>query len=201
MGKNLPRSITSKLPCAATRKWCWLRSAASHPTATSSARMMSQRTRRCSVLPLRDATCSAMAEHTDEGDVAVLVRCVQTVTDHEAVLDLETEIVDGDPGPRPGGLVQERAELHRGGAAGGEVVEQVAHGQAGVDDVLDDQYVLALDGSGHVARDLHHAGGLRRFPITGEPDEVDADRQIDRAAEIRHEDVGAFQHAQKDQLL
>src|SRR5205814_9458656 len=99
MGKNLPRSITSKLPCAATRKWCWLRSDASHPTATSRARMMSQRTRRCSVLPLRAATCSAMTEHADEGDVAVLVRCIQTVADHEAVLDLETVIFDVDRRP------------------------------------------------------------------------------------------------------
>src|SRR5205823_11910534 len=196
MGKKRPRSTTSRLPCAATRKWCWLRSDASHPTATSSARMTTQSTKRCSALPLRGATCSAIAQHPDEGDVAVLVRRVEAVPDDVAIFDLEAEIVDGDPGPGPRRLVQQRAELDRGGPAGGEVVEQVAHGQAGVDDVLHDQHVLALDGFGQVARALHQAGGLRRFPITGEADEVDAEWQIDGPAEVGHEDVGALQDAE-----
>src|SRR5581483_6587355 len=113
MGKKRPRSITSALPWAATRKWCSLRSEASHQTAASSARITSQRTNRWNPPPLRGALCSAMPEDADEGNVAVLVARVEPVPDHEAVLDLEAEIVDGDPRPRAPRLVQERAQLHR----------------------------------------------------------------------------------------
>src|SRR2546426_3208395 len=200
VGKKRPRSITNRLPWALTRKRCWLRSDASHPTAPSSARITSQSKSRWNAPPLRGA-CSAMAQYADEGDVAVLVIGVQTVTHDEAILDLEAQIVDGNPGARPRRLVQERAELHRRRPPRGHVVEQIAHRQPGIADVLDDHHVLALDGPGEVARDLDDARRLGGLAVAREPDEVDAQGQIDRARQVGDEDVGALQHAEHDQLL
>src|SRR5438105_12988899 len=144
VGKKRPRSITSRLPWAATRKRCWLRSDASHPTAASSARIRSQSTSRWNAPPLR-AAGSAMAQCADEGDVAVLVVRAETVTDDEAIRDLEAQIVDGNPRACPRRLVQQRAELHRRRPARGQVVQEIAHRQPGIDDVLHDHHVLALD--------------------------------------------------------
>src|SRR5882762_259794 len=201
VGKKRPRSITSALPRATARKRCSFRSDASHQTVPNSAAMTTQRMNRCNPPPLFGTLCSAILEDPDEGNVAVLVAVVEPVAHHEAVLDLEPEVVDGDPGPRPRRLVQQRAQLHGRGPAGGEVVEQVPHGESGIDDVLDDQDVLGLDGLGEVAGDLHHAGRLRRLPVAGEPDEIDGQRQVDGSGQIGDEDVGALQHAEQHQLF
>src|SRR5258708_34364608 len=90
----------------------------------------SQRTNRWNPPPLLATTCSAMAQHTDERDVAVLVLVIEPGADHEAVLDLEPEVIDGNAGPRPRRLVQVRAQLHRRGTPGGEVVEAHPHGES-----------------------------------------------------------------------
>src|ERR1700682_1614799 len=195
VGRKRPRSITSVLACALTRKRCSFLSDASHQTVASSATITSQSTNRWNPPPLRGAVCSDIAQHPDEGNVAVLVAGVEAVSDHEAVLDLEPEVVDRDPGPGLGRLVEQGAQLYRRGPPGGEVVEEVPHGQAGIDDVLDDQDVLLLDRLGQVAGDLHYAGGLGRLAVAGEPDEIDGQRQIDRPRQIRDEDVGPLQHS------
>src|SRR5204863_1705955 len=129
VGKKRPRSITSAFPRAVARKRCSFRSEASHQTVPNSATMTSQRTNRCKPPPFFGTLCSAILQDPDEGDVAVLVAVVEPIAHDEAILDLEPEIVDGDPGPRPRRLVQQRAQLHRSGPAGGEVVEQVPHGE------------------------------------------------------------------------
>ena len=53
----------------------------------------------------------------------------------------------------------------------------------------------ALDGIGQILLDLHLAGGLGAFAIGGDTHEVDLDGNVDGAAQIGHEDVGATQDA------
>src|SRR5262249_47497688 len=182
----------------ATRQWRSFRSDASQSTAPKRARTTSQRTTPRSPPP--DLTpSSAMLLHADERDVAVLLRGVETVADDEAVLDLEAEVVDGDLRPRAGRLVEQRAELDRRGVAGGEVVEQVAHGQAGVDDVLDDDHVLVLDRLGEIAGDLDHPRALGGLAVAREADEVDRQRQDDGPGEGGEEEGAAPEDPQQDQ--
>ena len=71
---------------------------------------------------------------------------VEAVADDEAILDGEAEVVDRhlDLGARR--LVEERADLDARRMARAEELEQVRDGEAGVDDVLDEEDVLALDG-------------------------------------------------------
>ena len=75
---------------------------------------------------------------------------VEPVADDELVLDDEADVVQRDAHARARGLVQQGADAHAGRMAGGEVVEQELHGEAGVDDVLDDEDVLPLDRPGEV---------------------------------------------------
>ena len=54
------------------------------------------------------------------------------------------------------GLVQQRADLDRGGVPGGERIEQVPHGEPGIDDILHDQDIFVFDGVIEVGGDLDH---------------------------------------------
>src|SRR5689334_22538899 len=105
VGKKRPRSITSVVPWAVARNRCSLRSDASHPTAPRSPRISTQRMNRWNPPPLRTSVASAIAQHPDERDVAVLVRRIEPVADYVTVLDLEAEIIDGDARARPRRLV------------------------------------------------------------------------------------------------
>src|SRR5258708_3574494 len=86
--------------------------------------------RRPSTLPLR------LLQDADERQVAVPLAFVETVPDDEEVGDGEAEVLDGDRRPGARRLVEQRADLDRGRVPRRQVVEEVAHGQPGVDDVL-----------------------------------------------------------------
>lgn len=99
-------------------------------------------------------------ERADERKVPVLLRVVEAVADDELVGNVEADPLDVDRDLGRLGLPQEGADLQGGGLAGAEVRQQPGQGQAGVDDVLDDQDVLALDVGVEVLEDPDDAGGL-----------------------------------------
>ena len=82
---------------------------------------------------------------------------VEPVADRERVRDLEADVARGQVDLAPLGLGEQRADLERGRVAGPEVAQQVLQRQAGVDDVLDDQDVAALDRGVEVLEDPHDA--------------------------------------------
>ena len=57
-------------------------------------------------------------------------------------------------------LAEQSAHLDRGRLTGDEVGHQPGQGQPGVDDVLDDEHVLAEDVAIEVFEDAHHTRGL-----------------------------------------
>src|SRR5512132_2997199 len=96
------------------------------------------------------SSASAAAVHlglqgADERQVAVALGVVQPVPDHEHARDVEAGVLHLDVGLELLGLVQQGAHLEGGRAPAAQVLEQVVEGQAGVDDVLDDEHVAALD--------------------------------------------------------
>ena len=94
-----------------------------------------------------DWQASAGSARPDVGQVAGSSwRGVQAVADDEHVRHLEADEVDRDLHPSPGGLGQERTDVEAGRAARPQQVQQVLQGETGVDDVLDQQDVSALDG-------------------------------------------------------
>src|SRR5579862_4409061 len=97
---------------------------------------------------------SAPLDHADERQIPVALGEVEPVADDEAVLDREPEVVDLHRHARPGGLVEERADPDAPRLPRAKQVHQVRDGQARVDDVLDQQDVLVIDGAREVLRDL-----------------------------------------------
>ena len=59
------------------------------------------------------------------------------------------------------------------GPARRQVLQQVVDGVAGIDDVLDDDHVLALDRPRQVLRDLDDARRHGRVAVRRDTDEVD----------------------------
>ena len=82
------------------------------------------------------------------GDSCTSRRRIETVADDELVLDGEPQIIDlhRDAGARR--LVEERADLHGLRLPCAEEIHQVRDGEPGIDDVLDEEHVLAGDRGG-----------------------------------------------------
>ena len=81
-----------------------------------------------------------------------------------------------------------------------QVAHQVLEGEAGVDDVLDDQHVAALDRGVEVLEDADHARGVGLRAVAGDRHEVDLAGDVDVAHQVGEEEHGALQHADHDQV-
>src|SRR6202012_5567838 len=99
-------------------------------------------------------------ESTDKGQVTVPLGVVEPVSDHEVIAYVEAGVGDVDvPGPGRSGLAQQGATPDRGRPARLQVPDQPGQGEAGVDDVLDDQHVPAGNVGVEVLEDADHAPG------------------------------------------
>ena len=84
---------------------------------------------------------------------------------------------------------------------GGQHVHQVVQRVAGVQDVLDDQQVFALDGVGQVLFDLHLAGADGARAVGGHGHKVHRQGQVDGPGQVGHEHIGSPQHRRQYELL
>ena len=78
---------------------------------------------------------------------------------------------------------------------------EVAEGEAGVEDVFDDDDVLAFDGVVDVFDELDGAGGDAGAAVAGDGDEVEGVVDADGAGEVGEEDGGAFEDSDEDDGL
>src|SRR6266498_553934 len=101
----------------------------------------------------------------DIRQVAVALGEVQAVADGETIGDLEADELDRQLDLAAVGLGQQSAHLERRRVARAEVAKQILQRQPGVDDVLDDQDVAALDRRVEVLEDAHDAAGVRGRPV------------------------------------
>src|SRR5689334_10532221 len=100
------------------------------------------------------------AHRPDMVEVAIALRVVDPVADHELVRDLEADPARLHLDLAPRRLVEQRADLDPLGMARVEDFEHVLERVAGVDDVLDQQHVAPLDLPAKVLEDAHFAAGL-----------------------------------------
>src|SRR4029079_13283846 len=81
------------------------------------------------------------------------------------VLDREADVVGRELELARLRLVEERGRAHGRRAAAGDVAVDLAHRQAAVDDVLDDQHRLAVHVELRLLEDRHHS--RRRLLVSG----------------------------------
>ena len=78
---------------------------------------------------------------------------------------------------------------------------EVAEGEAGVEDVFDEDDVLAFDGVVDVLDKLDGTGGDAGAAVTGDGDEVEGIVDPDGASEVGEEDGGPFEDPDEDDGL
>ena len=77
--------------------------------------------------------------------MAELAGIVEAVSDDELVLDLESDIFNGDVDLAPARLAQQAGRAKRLRVARAEDILEIAERQARIDDVFDDNDVAALE--------------------------------------------------------
>ena len=140
-------------------------------------------------------------QHADVGQVPVLLAVVQSVAHHELVRNLKAHVVGGDGLGPAAGLVQQRTHSHGGRPLGEEVLLEKVQGISGVQDVLNHNQIPARDILLDVVSDLHRAGGAGGVAVGGHGDELHVALYRAGPDNVRHEDEGPPQHADKEGVL
>src|SRR5260370_22480573 len=95
--------------------------------------------------------------HRNILQVPIQLLMIQPKPGHKPVRDLKAAKIDWHLYQAARSAVEQRAESQRIWPASGQVLEQIARGEPGVDDVLHQHHVFALDAVIQVLRDSHQA--------------------------------------------
>jgi len=125
---------------------------------------------------------------------------VEAVADEVLVRYDEAHVANGEVvDEAPIGAVEQSRNRERGRPPHRQELPEVVERQAGVDDVLDDHHVTALDGAVQVLQEANPlVAAWRGASVAGELDEIDFVRRTDRAREVGEEEERAFQRRDED---
>ena len=137
-------------------------------------------------------------EETDIVYAAVALGEVHAVANDELVWDLEGYVVGFDGDEAAGRFVEAGGDLERGGLVLEHQAAEIAECEAGVEDVFDDDDVLAFDWVVDVLDELDGAGGDARAAIARNGDEVEGVVDRDGAREVGEEDGRALEDSDED---
>ena len=140
-------------------------------------------------------------EDADVFDTAVAFGVVHAIADDELVGDFEGYVVGFDGNEAALGLVEAGCDFERCRLVLEHEAAQIAQREAGVEDVFDDDDVLALDGVVDVLDELDGAGGDAGAAVAGDGDEVECVVDLNGAGEVGEEDGRAFEDADEDDGL
>ena len=131
----------------------------------------------------------------DVGQIAIALRIIHSIADDEQVWNGETDIIGVDLLDAARRLVEQRGDAQGFGLLLQKDLAQVGEGQAGVEDVFDDQDVLALDRLVEVLDELDGARGALAFAVAGDGDKVKGGVDLEAAGQVGQEEGGALQYA------
>ena len=137
-------------------------------------------------------------EETDVVYTTVALGIVHAVADDELVGNLEGYVVGFDGDEAALGLVEAGGDLEGGGLVLEHQAAEIAECEAGVEDVFDDDDVLAFDGVVNVLDELDGAGGDAGAAVAGDGDEVESVIDADGSGEVGEEDGCAFEDSDED---
>src|SRR5579875_163535 len=137
----------------------------------------------------------------DVGDAAVAFGEVHAVAYDEAVGYLEADEVGLDGDEAALGFVEAGGDFQRRGLVREHELAEVAEGEAGIEDVFDEDDVLAFDGGVDVLDELDGAGADTGAAVAGDGDEVEGVVDGDGTGEVGEKDGCAFENADEDDGL
>ena len=129
----------------------------------------------------------------------MLLGVVETVADDEFVGNLKADVVCWDVVLAPGFFGEQNTGANFPGLHGLQFADHRAEGFAGVEDVIDEQYIAVADVEPEFLGE-HQLGGLGAVAITGDADEVEPHWQIDFTDEIGQEHEGAGEQPDDDEV-
>src|ERR1035438_5818709 len=132
------------------------------------------------------------------GQVPVALGVVHAVADDKEVGNGEAHIIGLDLLDAARGLVEQSGDAESFGALLQEELAQVGKGEASVEDVFDDEYVLALDGLVEILDELDRAGGAHALSVTRCCDKVKGGVGLDRARQVSQKGRSAFEHRSEE---
>jgi len=137
----------------------------------------------------------------DVRQISVALGVVHAVTDDEEVGNGEADIIRVDFLNAAGGLVKQRGNAQGFGVLLHEELAQIGEREAGVEDVFDDQDILAFDGLVVILDELDGAGGALSLAIAGGGDKVERRVDLHGSSEIRQKRRSAFEYADHNELF
>jgi hypothetical protein len=140
-------------------------------------------------------------EDADVFDAAVALCVVHAVADDEFVGNLEGYVVGFDGDETALWFVEAAGDLERCGFVLEHEAAEIAEGEAGVEDVFDDDDVLAFDGVVDIFDELDGARGDAGATVAGDGDKVEGVVDLNGAREVGEEDGCAFEDADEDDGL
>ena len=140
-------------------------------------------------------------QNADVGEIAVVICVIEAVADDEFVRDLEAAHVGLVALRVPRRLVEEGDGRDGRGIARAEELAQVLHGEARVDDVLNDDNMAARDVVVQILDEADDAGGLRGCAVAGDSDEIHVNGAVHAAAQIDVEKRRTLEHADQHGAL
>src|SRR4030042_1533418 len=125
---------------------------------------------------------------------------VNSVSYNKDILHIGSKIVCPHLYLSPGLFIQKGANLDRAGVLKCQPVLQELECPAAVNDILDDEDILFLNGNFDVLGDLDIAGGFHPGPIAGQADEINLDRNPEMPDQVGKKHEGPFQDADQHQF-
>jgi 5-methylthioadenosine/S-adenosylhomocysteine deaminase len=141
---------------------------------------------------MRDRRVNSLNE-ADVRQVPELFRVVEPVPDDEVVVDGEADVLDLHVHLATGRLAEEARRAQHPRIARTQNILEVGEGQTGVDNVLDDEDVLAVERGVEVFREPDFAGTRSAFRVARDRHEIHRDAAFHVPDQVRHEDEGALE--------
>src|SRR5580658_2052195 len=114
-------------------------------------------------------------------EVAVAFGVVHAVADDEEVGNGETYVVGFDFFETAGGFVEQGGDAEGFGVMLEEDFAQIGEGEAGIENVFDDEDIFSFNGFVEILDELDGAGGALAFAVAGDGDEVKCGVGLDGA--------------------
>ena len=141
-------------------------------------------------------------EDSDEGEIAIPLEVIESVTDYEFVPDLECNVVRLHFLSALFFFPEQHTDLNARRSR--LLPQQGADGMqspTAVQDVIDDEYVAAIDVWKRNLIESYDAGTLRAAVVAGDAETFQLKRQRNSSQEIRGEDERTVQDCDDSQLL
>jgi hypothetical protein len=126
---------------------------------------------------------------------------INPISYDEHVIDIFSKIVGLDLNFSPSLLIEKGTDFYGAGVQEREPILQKPDRSATVDDIFDDENILAFDGNLDIFGDLNLSRGLHSGPITGNPNKIYFEGNFEMADQIGEEYKGALKDADQHEFV